>query len=77
VQVGEDRVLFSGDTFYTDGEKGEAAYTGWKGDLTYSGEKLGECFARLWKMALMPTIIIGGHGIPQVDNDAYESIKTT
>ncbi|EMF7246861.1 MBL fold metallo-hydrolase [Klebsiella variicola] len=75
VQIGEDRVLFSGDTFYTDGEKGDAAYTGWKGDMTYSGEKLGESFAKLWKMDLKPTIIVGGHGIPRVGNDAHESIK--
>lgn len=75
VQLGEDRVLFSGDMFYTDGETGAAAFTGWKGDMTYSGEKLGESFAKLWKLDLRPTIIVGGHGIPRVGNDAHESIK--
>lgn len=75
VDLGEDKVLFTGDMFFPDGETGSAAFTGWKGDMTYSGEKLGESFARLWKMNLKPTVIIGGHGIPRIGNDAYETIK--
>lgn len=76
MRLAEEQILFSGDMFYTDGETGAAALTGWKGDMTYSGEKLGESLARLWKMALRPSIIAGGHGIPRVGNDAHESIKT-
>ncbi|MFT4274419.1 MAG: MBL fold metallo-hydrolase [Pantoea sp.] len=75
VRLGEDEVLFAGDMFFTDGEKGDQAFTGWKGDMTYSGEKLGESFAKLWKLNLWPGVIIGGHGIARIGKDAHESIK--
>lgn len=74
--LGEDRVLFSGDMFFPDGETGAAAFTGWKGDMTYSGEKLGESFARLWQLDLKPTVVIGGHGIPRIGSDAHDCIRT-
>jgi len=75
VHLDEDEVLFAGDMFFTDGEKGDQAFTGWKGDMTYSGEKLGESFARLWKLNLRPTVVLGGHGIARIGNDAHEAIK--
>lgn len=75
LQLDDDRVLFTGDMFYTDGETGAEAYTGWKGDMTYSGEKLGHSFAKLWKLDLKPTIIVGGHGTPRIGSNAYESIR--
>ncbi|MBL1227581.1 MBL fold metallo-hydrolase [Enterococcus sp. BWR-S5] len=75
VQLDMDYVLFSGDMFFPDGETGNVASTGWKGDMNYNGVKLGESFAKLWRLNLMPTVIVGGHGIPRVGNDAKESIK--
>lgn len=60
----EEELLFSGDMFFADGETGEEAYTGWKGDLAYDGKLLGESFAKLWQMDTHPTLVGGGHGTP-------------
>lgn len=69
-----DLVMFTGDMFYPDGKTGENPETGWEGDLNYSAIKLGKSFAKLWKMSLKPTVIIGGHGIPRVGMDAKDTI---
>lgn len=74
VKLGDDRVLFTGDFFFCDGERGDLAFTGWKGDMSYSGEKLGNSFKRLWEMQLAPTIILGGHGNPRIGKDAKDLI---
>lgn len=70
----DDRILFSGDMFYCDGEKGDLAYTGWKGDMNYNSEKLGRSFERLWSLNLKPTIVLGGHGNPRIGKDANDMI---
>ncbi|MGM0123778.1 hypothetical protein IGI37_001152 [Enterococcus sp. AZ194] len=75
VQLENDAILFSGDMFFPDGETGNIASTGWKGDMNYNCARLGESFAKLWKLNLAPTIIVGGHGIPRIGNDAKDSIK--
>ncbi len=75
LQLENERILFTGDMFFVDGETGNIASTGWKGDLGYSGEKLGRSFAKLWSLSLTPTIIAGGHGIPRIRNNVQESIK--
>lgn len=43
--------------------------------MNYSCLKLGESFEKLWKLDLSPTVIVGGHGIPRIGNEAKESIK--
>lgn len=74
VGVDHDILLFTGDMFYCDGEKGDLAFTGWKGDLSYQREKLEESFAKLWSLDLKPTLILGGHGIPIIGKQAKDSI---
>lgn len=74
VKVDNDNILFSGDMFFPEGEKGHEASTGWKGDLDYSSEKLGNSFKKLWGMNLDPTIILGGHGIPRLGKNTKDSI---
>lgn len=76
IDVDGEKILFSGDMFYPDGETGALAFTGWKGDMTYSGEKLNESFAKLWQLDLKPTIVVGGHGIVRIGLDASDVIKT-
>lgn len=60
--------------FVCDGEEGNEALIWWKGDLTYSGEKLQKSFARLWAMDLKPDVVAGGHGNPRIGKDASEMI---
>lgn len=64
INVDQDILLFTGDFFYCDGEKGDLAFTGWKGAMDYNSDKLGTSFAKLWKLDLKPTLIMGGHGTP-------------
>ncbi|SEG59524.1 MBL fold metallo-hydrolase [Paenibacillus sp. UNC499MF] len=75
LKLDHDTVLFTGDMFFPDGETGSTASTGWKGDLAYSADKLGESFSKLWQLSLEPTIIAGGHGIPRIGNNAKDSIQ--
>ena len=74
VEGKEERILFSGDMFYCEGEKGDIALTGWKGDMNYNSEKLGQSFKKLWNLQLQPTIVLGGHGNPRIGKDAKEQI---
>lgn len=76
VALEDDSVLFTGDMFSCDGEKGDQAKVWWKGDLNYSGPKLGESFKKLWNMKLSPTIVLGGHGNPRIGADAKTMIMT-
>lgn len=72
--VDGESVLFTGDMFNCDGEKGDIATTWWPGDMDFNAQKLGESFARLWDMKLAPTIVIGGHGNPRIGKDAKDMI---
>lgn len=74
-KIDGENVLFTGDMFFPDGETGNIATTGWKGDLNFNAIHLGESFAKLWALQLEPTIILGGHGIPRIGNNAKDSIK--
>lgn len=69
-----EEVLFSGDMFFADGETGEAAFTGWKGDRNYNGIRLLDSFQKLWKLNLHPDIVAGGHGIPVIGRHADQII---
>lgn len=62
VNIEDDIVIFSGDFFFPDGEIGDQAKTGWKGDMSYSSEKLTSSFRKLYMMKLKPTIILSSHG---------------
>lgn len=73
-ETAEGSYLFTGDMFICDGEEGNEALIWWKGDLTYSGEKLQKSFARLWSMNLKPDVVAGGHGNPRIGRDAGEMI---
>lgn len=74
ISVEDDNILFTGDMFYSDGEKGDLAFTGWKGDLNYNSKLLGESFSKLWNLALSPTILLGGHGNPRIGEGAKDTI---
>lgn len=74
IKLDNDYVLFSGDMFYCDGEKGDIAYTGWKGDMNYNSEKLGNSFMKLWNLDLSPTVVLGGHGNPRIGQEAKDQI---
>lgn len=74
VKMDDESVLFSGDMFYCDGEKGDLAYTGWKGDMNYNSEKLGNSFKKLWDLDLSPTAVLGGHGNPRIGKEAKDQI---
>jgi hydroxyacylglutathione hydrolase len=74
-KVDDDRILFTGDMFFVEGETGTDIRTGWKGDLSYNAEKLGMNFQKLWNLNLDPNIILGGHGIPLINNNAKEAIR--
>ena len=73
-ETAEGSYLFTGDMFVCDGEEGNEALIWWKGDLTYSGEKLQKSIARLWAMDLKPDVVAGGHGNPRIGKDAGEMI---
>ena len=73
-ETAEGSYLFTGDMFVCDGEEGDQALIWWKGDLTYSSEKLGKSFARLWAMDLQPDVVAGGHGNPRIGKDAGDMI---
>lgn len=75
IKLDNDTILFSGDMFFPDGEKGDLASTGWKGDLNFNSTYLGESFSKLWALDINPTVILGGHGIPRIGSDAKETIK--
>ena len=55
-------------------ETGEAAYTGWKGDMAYDGLRLLESFQKLWRLQLHPDMVAGGHGIPVIGSHADQII---
>ncbi len=74
VKADEERILFSGDMFNCEGEKGDIAQLWWKGDMNYNAEKLGESFQRLWRMNLDPTVIAGGHGNPRLGKGTKDMI---
>ncbi len=74
--VDNDGILFTGDMFFVEGETGTDIKTGWKGDLSYNAEKLGISFQKLWNLNLDPNIILGGHGIPFINNNAKEAIRS-
>lgn len=69
-----EQIIFTGDMFYADGEKGDLAFTGWKGDMKYSPTILGESFKKLWALQLSPFIVAGGHGTPIIGSHAKDSI---
>lgn len=70
-----ESVLFTGDFFYPHGERGEFASTGWKGDLSYSPEKMTESFTRLYMMRLKVSILLSGHGIPLFGEKAEDCTR--
>lgn len=72
--VDEDTILFTGDMFFCDGERGDVAKTGWQGDMSYNSMRLGDSFARLWSLGLSPTVVLGGHGNPRIGTDANSQI---
>lgn len=74
VESGDDRILFSGDMFSCDGEKGDMAHIWWKGDMNYNAERLGESFRKLWELDLKPTLVAGGHGNPRIGRNAKDMI---
>lgn len=74
-KIDEEYVLFTGDFFYPYGERGEFAATGWKGDLTYSQEKLTESFERLYGMKLRVTLLLSGHGVPLFGENAQDCTR--
>lgn len=74
ITLDTDKILFTGDMFSCDGEKGDQASVWWKGDMNYSSQKLGESFKRLWGMELSPTVILGGHGNPRIGAEAKSMI---
>lgn len=74
VHLNNERILITGDFFFCDGERGDLAYTGWKGDLSYNVKKLDSSFKKLWSLNLKPTIILGGHGIPRIGSNLENSI---
>lgn len=74
IHLDEDDILFTGDMFYCDGEKGDQAYVGWKGDMNYNSELLGQSFKKLWDLELSPTIVLGGHGNPRIGKEAKDAI---
>lgn len=74
VKLNDEEVLFTGDMFRIEGEKGDLAYTGWKGDMDYDVQKLGESFKKLWSLNLNPNVIVGGHGIPRIGAEAKDLI---
>lgn len=75
IELDGENVLFPGDLFYIDGKWGEQVYTGWKGDLTYDSEKLGESFKKIYALRYEVSITLAGHGIPRFGSepirDAY------
>ncbi|RWZ64116.1 MBL fold metallo-hydrolase [Lacticaseibacillus paracasei] len=75
LNLDNEQLLFTGDTFFADGETGSQAYTGWKGDLNFDSQKLRQSFAKIWALKLNPDIILGGHGIPRIGNDAKNVIQ--
>lgn len=74
VNVDRDRILFTGDMFNCEGEKGDIAHLWWKGDMNYDSHKLGDSFKRLWEMKLEPTVIVGGHGNPRIGKGTKDMI---
>ena len=54
VNYNSELILFGGDMFNVFGKWGEDVLTGWKGDLSYSSEKMVNSFARLYKMNYKP-----------------------
>lgn len=75
MELDGELVLFSGDTFYPHGERGELASTGWKGDLSYNSKKLGESFAKLYALNLKPDMVFSSHGIPLYGKKANDCIR--
>ncbi len=74
ITLNEEAILFTGDMFFCDGEKGDLAYTGWKGDMNYNPVLLQESFKKLWELNLPITIVLGGHGNPRIGSGAKEQI---
>ena len=62
---GEKDIVFSGDCFSCDGERGELVIVGWKGSMDYSAKDYQATFEKIYK-TLNPDYILGGHGIPCV-----------
>lgn len=73
--IDDDLIIFSGDLFFPDGELGDQAKTGWKGDLTYSVEKLTASFDKLFSLKLEPSLILSGHGKPLFGSKAKDCIR--
>lgn len=69
-KIEDDLVLFSGDTFYIEGQNGELVITGWKGDTSYNADKLTASFDRIYRMGIQPDLVLGGHGIPRFGKEA-------
>lgn len=70
VKIEKENILFSGDTFYVEGNQGESALTGWKGDLTYDAKKLGESLRKIYLSKYEIDLILSGHGIPRFGSDS-------
>lgn len=75
IVMDDEELIFSGDFFFADGETGEEACTGWKGDLAYNREVMGESFAKIWKLDIHPTFIGGGHGTPIIGTPASNILQ--
>ena len=71
-----ETVIFSGDFFFPEGERGDMARTGWKGDLSYNSSKLTESFRRLYIMDLKPDIILSSHGRALFGEKAKDCVRT-
>lgn len=65
LQDGEKDIVFTGDTFSCDGERGDLIVLGWKGSMDYSFEAFKATIDKAYR-TLNPDFILGGHGIPCV-----------
>ena len=65
LQDGDLDILFSGDVFSCDGERGEDVIIGWKGCMDYSPTKYQKTLDMAYK-TFHPDFVLGGHGIPCV-----------
>lgn len=74
-KIDQDKVVFSGDFFFPDGERGDMARTGWKGDLSYNPDKLTDSFKRLYMMDLKPNVILSSHGRVLMGKNAEDCIR--
>lgn len=63
LQDGDKDILFSGDVFSCDGERGEQVIIGWKGCMDYNPAEYQKTLDMAYKK-FHPDFVLGGHGIP-------------